>query len=772
MRYRILMITGLMLMALGAGIWVSLSSQAQDEDSGDPLVILNEENIKKATVMVMQVSDQTGVPIINCVGTGTLVSADGLILTNAHHTATNRDCRADRIVIALTIRINEPPIPTYNAEVVEISTGFDLAVLRISSYLDGRVIEPNTLQLPFVELEDSNFVRLDDTLHIFGYPDIENEVVDVRRGTVTGFTAEARIGERAWIRTAADIPGLMSGGGAYNRDGKLIGIPTILPARIAGTVVDCREVYDSNGDGQVNANDSCIPIAGPISTIRPSRLARGLVQAATLGIRRGPQRTITELPPPTDPPAIDNLFFSTGVNEAGQPISAVQAVPTGTSSLYLFFDYHNMVDGMVYEMRTTVDGRPNTTYSLPPVTWSGGREGLWYIGSTVIPSWPPGTYEFTLFVEGRQVASSRISIGIDTTGAPQFSDLDFGIENPLGELVGANYVVPEGNIIRARFNYRNLTPGLTWGFQWFLNGSPLVGEGAQGTLTWELEESQGVYSNLAITNEVGFVSGTYRLELYLQQGDETALAALGDFIVAGGAGGANDAQAEIFTNFRFAQAEQANLPQGLVADSLPTNAPAVYVFFDWRQFSPGTPWTWRWLVDGSVLIEENTQWSTAEPTGENYFLALVGSPILPDATYTFEIELNGIPMTTDISVDVGRGQLSVDAFASAEGVQMVGQILDAETGAGIPGALFIVLNADFDTEDFVWDSEQILSMVVADRNGFFQIPALIPRGTVDTPLLYSIVVEADGYFGVSTDGVAITDLTNSPFEMEVRLSKD
>jgi len=53
--------------------------------------------------------------------------------------------------------------------------------------------------------------------------------VTVARGTVSGYTAEARAGDRAWIRTKATIAGTMSGGGAYNRDGKLIGIPTIAP---------------------------------------------------------------------------------------------------------------------------------------------------------------------------------------------------------------------------------------------------------------------------------------------------------------------------------------------------------------------------------------------------------------------------------------------------------------------------------------------------------------------------------------------------------------
>ena len=106
------------------------------------------------------------------------------------------------------------------------------------------------------------------------------------QATITGFTAEANFGERAWIRTSADIPGVMSGGGMYNRDGKLIGVPTIAPdAGRRQSVVDCREVYDTDGNGQLDENDTCIPIGGAITAVRPSRLARGLVRAAALDHR-------------------------------------------------------------------------------------------------------------------------------------------------------------------------------------------------------------------------------------------------------------------------------------------------------------------------------------------------------------------------------------------------------------------------------------------------------------------------------------------------------
>lgn len=743
---------------------------AQGDDDDTPLVNLNEDNIKQATVFVMQVQDDP--TTISCVGTGTLVSTDGLILTNAHLVESTETCPADRIVIGLTLRVDEPPVPTYVAEVVEFSRGLDLSVLRITSFLDGRLIDEGALELPFVEIGDSNLANVDDTVLVVGYPGIASDPVASIRTTITSFTAEANFGERAWLRASADIPGVMSGGGMYDRDGRLIGVPTIAPTRFAGTVLDCREVYDSDGDGQLTDNDTCIPIAGTISAIRPSRLARGLVRAAALGIQQGPERAPNVEPPPEEEASFTRLLVTTGVNETGMPINAVTSVPTNTNSLYLFFDYDNMEDGMVYELRVTIDGRPDPIESLPPATWSGGRRGLWYIGGTRLPR-PNGSYIYSLFIEGRQVAVSEpITVGGGPRENPQFSDIIFGIQNSLGEFVGASYVVPEGNIIRARFNFRNMNQGLFWRQVWYINDTPI----RDATLPWTSDTPDGTSDSPSIENEAGFPSGPYRLELYVleSEGGPGVLSATADFVVAGGAGGANDAQAQIFDNFRFAQGQQANLPLGIVAEGFPVTSEAIYMFFNWRQISPGTPWTWRWYVDNDLLIETNTQWQ-ADPAGENYFVSLIGDPQLPEATYRFEIDINGIILTTDpetTETRLGIGQLPVDTFASAEGVRLAGYIRDAETGKGIPGALFVILQPDYSVEDFLWQANQVLGQAEADEDGFFQITELVPRGTTDEPLLYSVLIRAEGYLPVDADGIIVTDETESPLQMTVELNRD
>ncbi len=730
----------------------------EEEVAPPPLVELNEANIKQATVFLMQVYDTATGPIISCVGSGTLVSADGLILTNAHNAVESDVCQADRVVVSLTLRLDEPPVPTYLADVLDFSAGLDLAVLKITRYLDGRIVEAGTLQLPFVEIGDSNRVNIDDTILIAGYPDIGNSAVDtIPDATMSGFTAEARVGSRAWLRTNAPIPGGMSGGGAYDSEGRLIGIPTIAPARVSGEIVDCRRVGDSTGDGLVNEEDACIPIGGFISALRPSRLARGLVRGAALGIRTGEDRYPAETLPPNDPPEFSRLFVTTGVNAAGMPVNVVTGMPSGATSLFLFFDYRNMVNGLVYELRTTIDGRPNATFSLPPVTWNGGRRGLWYIGSAGIP-WPNGTYEFTLFIEGRQVASHQITIGGGPSQLPAFSDIAFGLQDSTGSILGTNYVVPEGNIVRAQFNYRNMNPNLDWTQVWYLEDTEL----ARITGTW-VEAAQGVSTNASIASETLLLSGRYRLELWIQD----RMVATSDFVIAGGAQGV---ESQIFSNLLFAGNQTAGFPQPPVANQFAAGIEQLYVFFNWRQISPNTPWTWRWKVDTDTLFEANTTW-TAAPTGENYYLSITGEPSLPDGTYTFEIEMGGI-VVASLQARVGLGQLPLDAFASAEGIQMTGYIRDAETNEGIPGAMFILLLPEFDTTDFVWDETQILSYALADSEGYFQLPALLPRGTLEEPVLYSLLVRADGYLPMSADGIAVTEITESPLEIIVELNRD
>src|SRR5690606_9767330 len=113
--------------------------------------------------------------------------------------------------------------------------------------------------------------------------------------------------------------------------------------------------------------------------------------------------------------------------------------PTGTTSLYLFFDYANFTSETVYEVRVSIDGVPTQIFSLPPVTWSGGTNGLWHVGSSGQP-YPNGVYEFRILVNGIVVGNSQITVGGAPTNSPNFSNIVFGILDENGNLQGESYI--------------------------------------------------------------------------------------------------------------------------------------------------------------------------------------------------------------------------------------------------------------------------------------------------------------------------------------------
>ena len=75
-------------------------------------------------------------------------------------------------------------------------------------------------------LGNSSKLKLGQQLHIFGYPAIGGETITYTSGDISGFTYEAGIQGRAWIKTSASISGGNSGGTAIDDQGNLIGVPT------------------------------------------------------------------------------------------------------------------------------------------------------------------------------------------------------------------------------------------------------------------------------------------------------------------------------------------------------------------------------------------------------------------------------------------------------------------------------------------------------------------------------------------------------------------
>lgn len=367
------------------------------------------DRIRRATVFIFQTRTIADRVIITCVGTGTIVNRDGLILTNAHHTVPNGVCQGDRVLIALNTDFDEPPVPMFRATVTQANPGLDLALLRISEHSDGRTITPGTLSLPFVELGDSNTLALDSTLTMLGYPDLGDSPLIVTRSTVVSFLSEPS-GSKSWVKIGTALPGTSTGGGAYDSNGRLVAITTTAPQNPETTRENCIVLQDTSGNNLIDARDRCVPLGDPVTTLRPAVFAQPLLRAALFDLDVTTSVSGVSLTRASGAPSVSRLFFASAVNEAGMPSSVVRTLPTGANAVYLFFNYDNMTSETIYELRVTVNGVPAPTFSLSPVRWSSGIRGMWHIGIDGQPL-PGGVYDFTLLLDGVPADTARLIVG-------------------------------------------------------------------------------------------------------------------------------------------------------------------------------------------------------------------------------------------------------------------------------------------------------------------------------------------------------------------------
>ena len=214
-------------------------------------------------------------------GSGAIVSADGLILTNAHIVTPGQDYRPDLYLISLTQDPALEPVDMYYAEPVLVNDDLDLAVMRITTDLKMRKVTPGDLNLPALPLGNSNELTLGEPLTIMGYPAIGGKTITLTRGDVGGFTISDNPLEPDFIKTSATIAGGTSGGVAVDQMGRLMAVPTQLGyGQTSGELIDCRVVADTNGDGRVDNYDYCVPVGGFINAMRPVNLAIPLIEQA------------------------------------------------------------------------------------------------------------------------------------------------------------------------------------------------------------------------------------------------------------------------------------------------------------------------------------------------------------------------------------------------------------------------------------------------------------------------------------------------------------
>lgn len=329
---------------------------------------------------------------------GTVIDPGGLILTNAHCTDEDQVGEYDALGIGLLEDVDEATNPAYFAEVVEEDIDEDLAVLQVITDNEGNDLDPRELELPTVTLGDPDQVELGDDVRVIGYPAIGADPdqfffsedfgpgdvrITVTQGTISGF---GQLNGEDVIQTDALISGGNSGGGAFNQDGQLIGVPTFGLAQ------------DESGQS--------------LNGIRPISLALDLIEnARESGGPRGEFVCATCSDEPADEDAEEdeeilevdpggfnaeftNLVISTGADANDQPIDSIEVVPSGLNAFFNHVDFTGMVDGVTWTWYCLHES--GTDFAIPEYqSWVYGTEGhFWFTCFTEDGSQlPAGNYD-------------------------------------------------------------------------------------------------------------------------------------------------------------------------------------------------------------------------------------------------------------------------------------------------------------------------------------------------------------------------------------------
>ncbi len=165
---------------------------------------------------------EPGRPIPHGIGSGVLISASGLMLTNNHVITSSRGRVAD------AVRVTLEGLGDFEAEVIGRDRRTDIALLKLAGE-----------DFPYLRLADSDLLRIGDIVFAVGNPLGLGQTSTMGIVSATGRTDLGLLGAGSFedfIQTDAAINRGNSGGALVDAAGRLIGINTAIFSRSGGNI--------------------------------------------------------------------------------------------------------------------------------------------------------------------------------------------------------------------------------------------------------------------------------------------------------------------------------------------------------------------------------------------------------------------------------------------------------------------------------------------------------------------------------------------------------
>lgn len=171
-------------------------------------------------------------------GSGTVVSAGGLVITNNHVIYDEVEDRPlDAFEICVTFDFQKEPVCNYSAQLIANDKDLDLAILKINGQdVFGKQLPP----LKFMNYKAQLELKEQQEIQVVGYPASGGDTVTITKGQISGFD---EFNNFSYIKTDTDFDHGSSGGTVLDAQGNYIGVPTYIRsyAENVGYFLDIRE---------------------------------------------------------------------------------------------------------------------------------------------------------------------------------------------------------------------------------------------------------------------------------------------------------------------------------------------------------------------------------------------------------------------------------------------------------------------------------------------------------------------------------------------------
>ena len=185
--------------------------------------------------------------------------------------------------------------------------------------------------------------------------------------------------------------------------------------------------------------------------------------------------------------------------------------------------------------------------------------------------------------------------------------------------------------------------------------------------------------------------------------------------------------------------------------AFPSGTTNIATLFDYGGMKNGTDWGYQWFIDGEAVAGKSTGNKWKDGASGTYALSLHNNgKAMPNGSYKLTLYVGG-KAVSEGAFTVGQTGTkpppkATPPPAQAAGAVLKGQIVDADTQRGIPGALVIILKPGVTISQFAQalqaggEKELVEALGIGDQSGNYQTVPDIAKGKT-----YSAVVIADGY---------------------------